>query len=100
MEEGRVVAQAVSRRIPTAAARVHVRAAYEVCGGQSGTGPGILRVFRFPLPIISPISPSSYSPLGSHNRPISGRSAELTQLDSTHHYTNVQTNGKGKEKGN
>jgi hypothetical protein len=26
---------------------------------------------------------------GWHNRPISGRSAEWTQLDSTHHYTNL-----------
>jgi hypothetical protein len=31
-----------------------------VCGGQSGTGAGFLRVLRFPLPIvILPISPSS-----------------------------------------
>jgi hypothetical protein len=27
---------------------------------------------------------------GWHNRPISGRSAEWTQLDSTHHYTNLK----------
>jgi hypothetical protein len=31
-----------------------------VCGGQSGTGAGFLRVLRFPLPIISPISPASW----------------------------------------
>jgi hypothetical protein len=30
-----------------------------VCGGQSGTGAGFLRVLRFPLPIIPPISPLS-----------------------------------------
>jgi hypothetical protein len=58
----RAVAQAVSRCLPTAAARVFVHAACGVCGGQSGTGAGFLRVLRFPLPIISPISPSSYSP--------------------------------------
>jgi hypothetical protein len=56
---GRVVAQAVSRWIPTAAARVRVRAACWVCVGQSGTGSDFLRVLRFPLPIIPPISPSS-----------------------------------------
>jgi hypothetical protein len=58
--EGRAVAQAVSRWLPTVAARVRVRAAREVCGGQSGTGAGFMRVRRFPLPInIPPISPSS-----------------------------------------
>jgi hypothetical protein len=55
----RAVAQAVSRWVPTAAARVRVRAACGVCGGQSGTGAGFLRVLRFPLPIIPQISPSS-----------------------------------------
>jgi hypothetical protein len=59
LSEGRAVAQAVSRWLPTAAARVRVQAACWVCGGQSGTGAGFLRVFRFPLPIILPISPSS-----------------------------------------
>jgi ribosomal protein S14 len=40
--EGRAVAQAVSRWLPTAAARVRIRAACGVCGGQSGTGAGFL----------------------------------------------------------
>jgi hypothetical protein len=50
---------AVRRWLPTAAARVCVRAACGVCGGQSGTGAGFLRVLRFPLPIIPPIAPLS-----------------------------------------
>jgi hypothetical protein len=58
--EGRAVAQTVSRWLPTAAARVRVRAACGVCGGQSGTGGGFLRVLRFPLPVfIPPMSPLS-----------------------------------------
>jgi hypothetical protein len=56
---GRAVAQAVSRWLPIAAAQVCIRAACGVCGGQSGIGAGFLRVLRFPLPIIPPISPSS-----------------------------------------
>jgi NAD(P)H-hydrate repair Nnr-like enzyme with NAD(P)H-hydrate epimerase domain len=56
---GRAVAQAVSRWLPAAAARVLVRAAFVVCGGQSGTGAGFLLVLRFPLPIIPPTFPSS-----------------------------------------
>jgi hypothetical protein len=56
---GRPVAQAVSRWLPTASARVRVRAACGVCCGQSGTGAVFLRVLWFPLPIIPPISPSS-----------------------------------------
>jgi hypothetical protein len=50
---------AVRRWLPTAAARVRVRAACGVCGGQRATGTGFLPVLRFPLPIIPPISPLS-----------------------------------------
>jgi hypothetical protein len=58
---GRAIAQAVSRWLPTAAARVQTRVwSSGICGGQSGAGAGFLRVLRFPLPIfIPPISPSS-----------------------------------------
>jgi hypothetical protein len=57
---GRAVAQAVIRCLPTAEIRVRVRAACGVCGGQSGTGAGFLRVLRFLRPIIiPPICPSS-----------------------------------------
>jgi hypothetical protein len=59
--KGLAIAQAVSRRLPTAAARVRAQVmSREICGGQSGTGAGFLRVLRFPLPIlIPPTSPHS-----------------------------------------
>jgi hypothetical protein len=58
---GRAIAQAVSRWLPTAAARVRSRVwSSGICGGQSGAGAGFLRVLRFPLPIfMPPNSPSS-----------------------------------------
>jgi hypothetical protein len=43
---GRAIAQAVSRWLPTAAARVRSQV--------SGTRAGFLRVLRFPLPILIP----------------------------------------------
>jgi hypothetical protein len=56
---GCAIAQGVSRRLPIAAARVRARVrSSEICGGQSDTGAGFLRVLRFPLPIfIPPIAP-------------------------------------------
>jgi hypothetical protein len=68
----RAIAQAVSRRVPTAAA--HVRAQVRSCGifgGQIGNPVGFLRVFRFPLPIlITPTAPHSSSiTRGWYNRP-------------------------------
>jgi hypothetical protein len=69
---GRAIAQAVSRWLPTAAARVRARVcSCGICGGQSGAGLGFLRVLRFPLPIfIPPISPQSPSSIiwGWYNR--------------------------------
>jgi flagellar hook protein FlgE len=48
--QGRAIAQAVSRWLLTAAARVQTRVwSSGICGGQSGAGAGFLRVFRFPL---------------------------------------------------
>jgi hypothetical protein len=60
---GRAIAQAVSRWLPTAAARVQSRVwSSGICGGQSGAGAGFPRVLRFPLPFIPPNSSSSRSP--------------------------------------
>jgi hypothetical protein len=85
---GRAVAQAVSRWLPTAAARVRVQVACEVCGGESGIGAGFLQVLWFPLP--NHHSTNFFiiiNTRGRHNRTIIGRSAQWTQLDSTPHYT-------------
>jgi hypothetical protein len=71
---GRAIAQAVSRWLRAAAARVRARFwSCGICGGQSGAGAGFLRVLRFPLPIfIPPISPQSPSSItwGLYNRPV------------------------------
>jgi hypothetical protein len=57
---GRAIAQAASRWLPIAAARVRDRVWSSGICGQSGAGAGFLRVLRFPLPIfIPPNSPSS-----------------------------------------
>jgi hypothetical protein len=73
MHPGRTIAQAISRWLPTAAARVRSRVwSSGICGGRSGAGTGFLRVLRFPLPIfIPPIAPQSASPIiwGWYNRP-------------------------------
>jgi hypothetical protein len=50
---GCAIAQEVSRRLPIAAARVRAQISSSgICGGQSATGVGFLRVLRFPLPIL------------------------------------------------
>jgi hypothetical protein len=72
---GRAMAQAVCRRLSTAAARVRAQVrSCGISGGQSGTGAGFLRVLRFLLPIlIPPVAPHSSSIIrGWYNRPVSG----------------------------
>jgi hypothetical protein len=58
---GRALAHAVSHWLYIAAARVRARVRLcGICGGQSGTGAGFLRVLQFPLPIFIPqIAPQS-----------------------------------------
>jgi hypothetical protein len=84
---GRTVVQAVSRRFPTTVAwvRAQVRLC-GICGGQSGTGAGFLRVLLFPLPILIPTAAphSSSSIIRSwYNKPISGRCTKWTQSHLT-----------------
>jgi hypothetical protein len=83
----RAIAQAVSRRLPTSAARVPAQVrSCGICGGQSGTGAHFLRVLRFPLPIlIPPTAPHSSSSIirGWYNRPNSGRRTKRTQSHPT-----------------
>jgi hypothetical protein len=83
--QGRAIAQAVSHRFPTAAARVLSQVnSCRICGGHSGTGIGLFQVLRFPLPIlIPPKAPYSSLIRGWYNRPINGRRAKLIQSHST-----------------
>jgi hypothetical protein len=78
---GGAIAQVVSRRLPTSAARI--RSQVKSCGihgGQSGTAVGILRVLQFPLTIFIPPN-ASYSTViwGFYGRPISDRCTKWTQ---------------------
>jgi hypothetical protein len=90
---GRAIAQAVSRRLPTAAARVRDQVRLcGICGGQSGTGAGFLRVLRF-LPANSDSTDCStfiIRRLGLlEYRPVSGRRTKWTPSDSTPRRRNV-----------
>jgi hypothetical protein len=78
--EGRSIAQAVSCWLPIAAARVRVQVRLcGICGGQSGTRRGFLRVIRIP-----PTAPHSSSTIRVwYNRQIGGRRTKWTQSHRT-----------------
>jgi hypothetical protein len=84
---GRAIEQEVSRRLPTSVAWVRAQVtSCGICGGQSGTRAGFLRVLRFPLPIlIPPTSPHSLSAIIRiwYNRQISDRRTKWTQSHLT-----------------
>lgn len=75
-DSGCAIAHAVSRRLPSAAARVRDQIRSCICGGQGGTGAGILLVLRFPISIfITPTAPQLSSGAGVLN--ILGRGRAL-----------------------
>jgi hypothetical protein len=82
-EKGRTIVRAVSRRLPIVAVRVRSQVrSCGICGGQSGSEAGFLRVLRFPLPILIPPTASHSSPSiirDWYNRPNSGPCATPTQ---------------------
>jgi hypothetical protein len=84
--QGRAIAQAVCRRLPTAAVRVQARVkSCGICGEQSDTEVGFLRVLRYSLLIlIPPTAPDSSSIIGGwYNKSVSGRCTKCTQFHPT-----------------
>jgi hypothetical protein len=89
---GRTMAQAVSRRLPTTAARVRAQVrSCGISGEQSGTGADFLPLLRIPLLIfIPPTAPHSSSIIrGWYSRPVSGL---LYQVDSVSPHPNKLKN--------
>jgi hypothetical protein len=81
---GRAIADAVSHRLPTAAGRVRAQArSCGICGGQSGSGEGFLRVLRFPLLILIPPTTQHSSSIirGWYNLAVTGLRTKWTKED-------------------
>jgi hypothetical protein len=79
----RAIAQAVSRRLSTAAARVRSQLkSFGICNGQNESGAGFLLVLRFPLPILILLHSSSIIQ-GRYDKPNSGRRTKWTQSHPT-----------------
>jgi hypothetical protein len=89
------MAQAVSRRLPTAAVRVRAQVrSCGICGGPSCTGAGSLRVIRFPLPIsIPPRAPQSSPSIiwGWCNRPVLAAVPSGLRLTPRLHRTHISS---------
>jgi hypothetical protein len=90
--QGRAIAEAVTRWLPTSAAWVRARVWLSgICGGKSGAGADFLRVLRFPLPIFIPLnSPSSQSPGAGTIGQLVADVSIGPSLDSTPHYANFK----------
>jgi hypothetical protein len=88
--EGRAVAQAVSRWLPTTASRFRVRAEHVgFVVDKAALGEVFFEYFGFPANHSTNFSIIIIT-RGWHNRPIGGRSAEWTGVDPTFHYTNLK----------
>jgi hypothetical protein len=100
---GHDVDQAISRRLPTAAALVRARVrSCGICGGQNGTGAEFLLVLGFPLPIIPPTAPHSSSSIiirGWCNMPISGLSNSGFGFTPPHRKKSSQSEFRTRRKG-
>jgi hypothetical protein len=86
--KGRAIAQVVNRQLPTTAAQVWTQVrSCGICGGQSGTREGFLRVPRISLPILIPLtapnSSSSSVIWGWYSRPVSGQHTKWIQSHPT-----------------
>jgi hypothetical protein len=81
-----IVALAVNLWIPTTAARVRPQVTYcGICSGHSGgTGACLLRVHRFPLPILTSLkAPYPSVARGCYSTPISARRTKWRQYHPT-----------------
>jgi hypothetical protein len=88
---GRAVAQAVSRWLPTAAARVRFRPEHvRFVVDKAALGQVISEYFGFPCQLSLHQFLQHHNHSEWHKRPIGGHSAEWTQLDSTPLYTNLE----------